>query len=486
MNRPVALPATVGRPPSLWPEPASMAPSPRNGVGRTGEVTEMTQTIIKNYMKMPNFKRVAIALTALLLTATSASAKYEPTADNLQARKEFRDMGFGVFLHWGLYSMLATGEWTMTNKNLNYHEYEKLAKGFYPAEFDAAKWVSAIKASGAKYICFTTRHHEGFSMFKTKYSKYNIVDGTPFKRDILKELADECHRQGIALHLYYSHLDWYREDYPWGRTGRGTGRPSAKGDWKSYYQFMNNQLTELLTNYGKIGAIWFDGWWDHNEDPNFDWQLPEQYALIHGLQPACLVGNNHHVTPFDGEDMQIFERDLPGENTAGLSGQDISRLPLETCETMNGMWGYKITDQNYKNKKTLVQYLVRAAGKNANLLMNIGPQPDGNLPEVAVSRLAEMGEWMKTYGETIYGCRAGIVAPHNWGVTTQKGNKLYVHILDLKDKGLFLPTGNKKIKSAVDFVTRRPVKMAKSGDGITLLLNEVPTEIDKVIELELK
>lgn len=328
MSRPVALPATVGRSPSLWPVPASMAPSPHNGVGRTGEVTEMTQTIIKNYMKMPNFKRVAIALTALLLTATSASAKYEPTEDNLQARKEFRDMGFGVFLHWGLYSMLATGEWTMTNKNLNYHEYAKLAKGFYPAEFDAAKWVSAIKASGAKYICFTTRHHEGFSMFKTKYSKYNIVDGTPFKRDILKELADECHRQGIALHLYYSHLDWYREDYPWGRTGRGTGRPSAKGDWKSYYQFMNNQLTELLTNYGKIGAIWFDGWWDHKEDPNFDWQLPEQYALIHGLQPACLVGNNHHVTPFDGEDMQIFERDLPGENTAGLSGQDISRLPL--------------------------------------------------------------------------------------------------------------------------------------------------------------
>ena len=130
MSRPVALPATVGRLPSLWPAPASMAPSPRNGVGRTGEVTEMTQTIIKNYMKMPNFKRVAIALTALLLTATSASAKYEPTEDNLQARKEFRDMGFGVFLHWGLYSMLATGEWTMTNKNLNYHEYEKLAKGF--------------------------------------------------------------------------------------------------------------------------------------------------------------------------------------------------------------------------------------------------------------------------------------------------------------------------------------------------------------------
>ena len=174
--------------------------------------------------------------------------------------------------------MLATGEWTMTNKNLNYKEYAKLAGGFYPAKFDAARWVSAIKASGAKYICFTSRHHDGFSMFHTRFSDYNIVDATPFKRDILKELADECHKQGIRLHLYYSHIDWYREDAPWGRTGRGTGRPNPKGDWNSYYKFMNNQLTELLTNYGKIGAIWFDGWWDQDQNPDFDWQLPGQYA----------------------------------------------------------------------------------------------------------------------------------------------------------------------------------------------------------------
>ncbi len=441
---------------------------------------------ITTKMKILHNTRTAIILALSLAIATPASAKYQPTEENLQARSEFRDMGFGIFLHWGLYSMLASGEWTMTNKNQNYQEYAKLAKGFYPAEFDAKKWVSAIKAAGARYICFTTRHHEGFSMFHTQYSNYNIVDATPFKRDILKELADECHRQGISLHLYYSHLDWYRTDYPWGRTGRGTGRPDSKGNWKSYYTFMNNQLTELLTNYGKIGAIWFDGWWDHDEDPTFDWQLPEQYALIHKLQPACLIGNNHHKTPFEGEDIQIFERDLPGENRWGYSGQDISRLPLETCETMNGMWGYLISDQNYKDKKTLIQYLVRAAGKNANLLMNIGPQPDGNLPELALKRLAEMGEWMNTYGETIYGCRAGMVEPHSWGVTTEKNNKLYVHILDLKDRGLFIPIGNQKIKSAVDFITRKPVKTTRTDGGITLTLDKAPTEIDKVIELQLK
>ncbi|WP_300812628.1 alpha-L-fucosidase [uncultured Bacteroides sp.] len=411
---------------------------------------------------------------------------YAPSAENLKSRQEFRDKKFGIFLHWGLYAMLATGEWTMTNNDLNYKEYAKLAGGFYPAKFDAARWVAAIKASGAQYICFTTRHHEGFSMFDTQYSDYNIVDATPFKRDVLKELADECHKQGIRLHLYYSHIDWYREDAPWGRTGRGTGRPNPAGDWPSYYRFMNNQLTELLTNYGEIGAIWFDGLWDQDQNPDFDWQLPEQYALIHKLQPACLIGNNHHQVPFEGEDIQIFERDLPGENKAGLSGQDISALPLETCETMNGMWGYKITDQNYKSTKTLIHYLVKAAGKDANLLMNVGPQPDGCLPEVAVQRLAEMGEWMKVYGETIYGTRGGCVAPHPWGVTTQKGNRLFVHILDLQDKALFLPLEGRQVKRAFAFVDKKPVKFKKVDGGITLLLGEVPTDTDTVIELLLE
>lgn len=424
-------------------------------------------------------------LVGACLSFPVRAQSYTPTEENLKSRQEFRDARFGIFLHWGLYAMLATGEWTMTNNNLNYKEYAKLAGGFYPSKFNAAEWVAAIKASGAKYICFTSRHHEGFSMFDTKYSDYNVVDATPFKRDILKELADECHKQGIRLHLYYSHLDWYREDYPWGRTGRGTGRPDAKGNWLSYYQFMNNQLTELLTNYGPIGAIWFDGWWDQDQNSDFDWQLPGQYELIHKLQPACLVGNNHHQTPFEGEDIQIFERDLPGENKAGLSGQDISSLPLETCETMNGMWGYKITDQNYKSTKTLIHYLVKAAGKDANLLMNIGPQPDGCLPQVAVERLKEMGEWMKTYGETIYGTRGGCVAPHPWGVTTQKGDRLFVHILDLQDKALFLPLEGQKVKRAMDFASRQALKFKRVDGGIVLQLDEVPTEVDKVVELQL-
>ena len=429
-------------------------------------------------------KHVAILLLSLLSVTVVRAQDYLPAPENLEAREEFRDDKFGIFIHWGIYSMLAQGEWAMTNLNLNYKEYAKLASGFYPSRFNAEEWVKAIAASGAKYICFTSRHHDGFSMWDTDYSDYNIVDATPFKRDILKELSEACQKYGIKLHLYYSHLDWYRDDYyPLGRTGRGTGR-TTHGEWKTYYEFMNNQITELLTNYAPIRAIWFDGWWD--QQPGFDWGLPEQYAMIHRLQPACLIANNHHQAPFEGEDIQIFERDLPGENTAGYSGQDISALPLETCQTMNGMWGYKITDQDYKSVPDLIHYLVRAAGRNANLLLNVGPQPNGELPAAAVERMREIGEWMQVYGETVYGTRGGDVPPRDWGVTTRKGDKLYVHILDLQDKGLFLPLSGQKVKSAVCFKDRRPVKFTQDKQGVLLEFDAVPADVDYVVELTLK
>ena len=246
-------------------------------------------------------------------------------------------------------------------------------------------------------------------MWNTQQSDFNIVKATPFGRDVIKELADECHAQGIRLHLYYSHLDWMRDEYPAGRTGlKIADRDTSKVDWPAYYDFMNKQLVELLTNYGEIGAIWFDGWWDHEEDATpFDWELKKQYALIHHLQPACLVGNNHHQTPFEGEDIQIFERDVPGQNKAGLSGQEISRLPLETCQTMNGIWGYKVADQNYKSTTELIRLLVQTSGKGANLLLNIGPQPDGTLPKTALSRLSDIGQWLSANGEAIYGTESG-------------------------------------------------------------------------------
>lgn len=411
---------------------------------------------------------------------------YIPSEGNLKARTEFQDAKFGIFLHWGLYAMLGTGEWTMTGRDINYLEYAKLANAFYPHEFDAAEWVSAIKQSGAGYICFTTRHHDGFSMFDTEQTDYNIVDASPYKKDIVKELADACAAQDVKLHLYYSLIDWYRDDCPRGRTGLGTGRPGTGISYEHYYDFMKAQLSELLTNYGPVGAIWFDGVWDQDENPGFDWKLRGLYDHIHAIQPSCLVGNNHHLVPFVGEDIQIFERDLPGENTAGLSGQDISRLPLETCQTMNGMWGYKITDLDYKSTATLVQYLVRAAGRDGNLLLNIGPQPDGKLPAVAVERLKEMGEWLGRYGESIYGTRGGEIPPHDWGVTTRKGDKLYVHILDLQDDALYLQLKG-KVTAAKCLNNGKAVKFdSLKGKGIVLHLDNVPADVDRIVELTIR
>ncbi len=425
----------------------------------------------------------AIAVAAVAATPVTAQ-EYTPAPENLQARREFADSKFGIFIHWGIYSMFAQGEWYLQNAEIDKYEYAKAADAFYPHRFDAKAWVAAIKDAGAKYICFTSRHHDSFSMWDTAESDYNVVDATPFGRDVIKELADECHKQGIKLHLYYSHLDWARDEYPMGRTGkRIIGRDTSKVNWPKYYEFMNRQLTELLTNYGEIGAIWFDGWWDHDEDSiPFDWQLQEQYAMIHRLQPQCLVGNNHHQVPFSGEDIQIFERDLPGENKAGLSGQEISRLPLETCQTMNGMWGYKLIDQEYKSTDTLIQYLVGAAGKGANLLMNVGPQPNGEIPAAALQRLKEIGEWTRANGETIYGTTAGDILVQEWGVTTRKGNRLFVHITNLNSTELHLPL-TCKVKKAFTYADKKPVKVKKTKSGVKLLFNEVPAGVDYIVEL---
>lgn len=434
-------------------------------------------------------KRIFYILTVYVTLSLSNiptinAESYVPTQENLKARQEFSDSKFGIFLHWGIYSMFGQGEWYLQTGGLDCHEYAKAASGFYPSRFDAEKWISAFKDAGAKYICFTTRHHDGFSMFDTEYSDYDIIDATPFKRDIVKELADECARQDIKLHLYYSHLDWTREDYyPLGKTGHKTGRKSH-GKWDTYYSFMNNQLTELLTNYGPIGAIWFDGMWDQPE--NFDWRLEEQYALIHKLQPACLIGNNHHKAPKQGEDFQMFERDLPGENKAGYSaGTEIGNLPLETCQTMNGMWGYKVKDQNYKSSKELIRLLVRTAGKGANLLINIGPQPNGEIPELALDRLKAMGEWLRKYGETIYGTTAGDIMTAEWGTSTRKGDKLYIHIItDSMPQFITLPL-KQKVKKAILFDSQDKVNMEKIKGGVVLHTSELKPSTDCIIELTL-
>ena len=228
---------------------------------------------------------------------------YTPTPENLAARKEFQDIKFGMFIHWGASSVLGAGEWVMNNRNIKVDEYTRLIHIFNPQNFDAAKWVGIAKAAGMKYITFITRHHDGFSNWDTKQSDWKITK-TPYAKDALKQLADECHKKGIKLFCYYSLLDWYRSDYQYetGRTGKGTGR-TEKSNWENYVKFMKAQLTELLTNYGEISGIWFDGHWDQLDNDHdkkqiskVNWHYDEIYKLIHSLQPKCLEvfpGNWH-------------------------------------------------------------------------------------------------------------------------------------------------------------------------------------------------
>ncbi len=424
------------------------------------------------------------------ITAIAANAQndklgqltsYTPTAENLTSRKEFQDMKFGMFIHWGIYSELGAGEWVMHDRKIPYDSYKRLADFFRPEDFNAKAWVAVAKAAGMKYITITTRHHDGFSMYGTKASRYNIVDATPYHKDPLKELAAECKKEGIELHLYYSLLDWGRPDY-------GFGQPIVNGkpehaDWDSYINFMKTQLTELITQYPEARGIWFDGQWERR---TVNWHFDEIYTLIHKLNPAMLIGNNHHLAPFLGEDFQMFEKDLPGGNTTGFSGESkISTLPLETCETINGSWGFNINDRDYKSVKQIVGYLVNAAGRNANFLLNIGPMPNGKIQPEFVDTLTKVGAWMQKNGETIYGTRGNLIAAQPWGVLTAKENTLYVHILNKATADyILIPTLTKKVAKVTAFANGEPLKFKQQPEGVFVYLKGVETTpYDTIIKL---
>ncbi|HVT28380.1 MAG TPA: alpha-L-fucosidase [Lacipirellulaceae bacterium] len=428
---------------------------------------------------------------------------YHPSPENLAARKWFEDAKFGIFIHWGDYSVLGRGEWAMENERIPLNKYETFASQFNPTKFDARKWVSLFKNSGAKYITFTAKHHDGFGMWDSKVSDWDIVDRTPYGRDVLKQLADECHRQGMKIFFYYSLLDWHHPDYyPRGRTGHSTGRPDH-GDWNKYLDYMNAQLAELLNGrYGQIRGIWFDGWWDQqltrtpsheNAEPKItqiDWHLRRTYDMIHRMQPACLIGNNHHVAPFPGEDFQMFERDLPGQNKAGLSGQaKIGKLPLETCDTINHSWGYNSRDKEYKSVPELIRYLVRAAGQNANLLLNIGPRPDGTIDPEMSRRLEGIGKWMTKYAHTIRGTRGGPIRPQAWGASTQTDDAIYLHILDQPsaDKNNWLTlagTSSLMAKTAVRESDSASIALRRDPSGqLQVKLGKHPDQVDIVLRI---
>ncbi len=422
----------------------------------------------------------ALILCGAIAAAHGAAAPYVPAATNLAARKWFEDARFGMFIHWGLYSVPARGEWVMEHEHIPVAGYEKFAAQFDPVQFDPRAIVSLAKRAGMKYITITTKHHDGFAMWATRQSRWNIVDATPYGKDPLKMLVEEARRQGIKVFFYYSLLDWHSTDYwPRGWTGHFTGRP-AGGNFNRYLDYMDGQLTELLTRYGPIGGIWFDGMWDK---PDADWKIQRTYTLIHRLQPAALIGNNHHLAPLPGEDFQMFEQDLPGQNSAGFNTAGISSLPLETCETINHSWGYTRDDKDYKSAPQLIRLLVRAAGANANFLLNVGPTSEGVIQPEFAARLQAMGRWLQTYGETVYGTREGPISPRSWGVSTAKGNYVYLHILDWQEPYLVLPP-LPRMKAAWAFDTHRKVELRAIPGAILLTVPPGPRTIDRIVVLE--
>ena len=435
---------------------------------------------------------LTLLLAAYLLSAQlTAQEGYVPTQENLENREWFQDAKYGLFVHWGVYSILGGGgddgiaEWIMERKNIPIVQYEKLPGFFYPIDFDPEEWVSMVKKAGMKYITITSKHHDGFAMYDSEVSDYNIVDATTYGKDVIGMLKEECDRQGIKLFFYHSQLDWHHPDYyPHGRTGKEIPGRSQSGDFDSYIDYMNTQLAELLTQYGEVGGIWFDGMWDK---PDADWRLGETYAMIHRLQPGALIGSNHHKMPFPGEDFMMFERDLPGENTMGFNNTEIpEEIPLEMCETMNGSWGFNIIDTNYKSVKTLVHTMVRAAGFGANFLLNTGPMPNGKIQPENVDTLMAIGGWLETYGDAIYGTRKGPVRPQDWGAMTTRGDRVFVHLLEHDGRDLFIEGYTPEVKSAVLFDDGSEVEMKRERGGLRLTVPEGRLKpIDTIVVLTL-
>ena len=426
----------------------------------------------------------------LALLACLAPAATPPDAERERRLDWWRDARFGMFIHWGLYSLPAgywngkevpgIGEWIMNHARIPVKEYEKLAEKFNPVRFDADQWVSVAKNAGMKYIVITAKHHDGFAMFNSKASKYNIVEATPFHRDPMKELAAACQRQGIRLCFYYSQTqDWHEPD----GIGNDWDFPDeSKKDFNRYFQNkVIPQVRELLTQYGPIGLIWFD------TPRNMTREQSAQLAnLVHQLQPACLV--NGRV----GNGMGDY--DSAGDNQISFAK---GVREWETPVTLNDTWGFKVDDNHWKTPEVLIHQLATTVSQGGNYLLNVGPTALGVIPRPSVDRLEEVGRWMKVNGQSIYESKASPY-PYDfpWGVMTSARGRLYLHVFNWPKDGTLTLYGLKSKVGRAELLTSTgwPVQFkqthAKGAENYSLALMKLPEPtapdpIDTVIALSL-
>jgi len=348
---------------------------------------------------------------------------------SVQGLKWFQDIRFGMFIHWGLYSILARQEWVMHIEQISVPNYEPLMQQFNPHKFNADEWVSIAADAGQKYMVITSRHHDGFSMYNTALSDYKVTN-TPFGRDPIEELANACQRRGdVKLGFYSSVLDWHHAAYRF--------RKESGLEWPDYLDFLHGQVRELCTNFGEIACLWFDGDWPrHKLDESNAYfaaggpfEYEKLYDMVHTLQPNAVIINNRHDKPLPGEDLQGFEQDLPGMNSAGFNTGTIYGLPLEVCMTLNDHWGFYRNDDNHKSTRHLVHMLARSASAGANYLLNVGPTPEGEILAIHALRLRQIGAWLKLNGASVYGTRAGSIPATPATVSTWQGDTHYVHVL---------------------------------------------------------
>jgi len=434
-------------------------------------------------------KILCCAVTAAALGSMVARTAQEPP-HQFEARTQWwRQAKFGMFIHWGIYAVPADctdlngnrggAEWYLSNKHMQVKDYEKFAAQFNPVRFNAAQWVQIAKDAGMKYIVITSKHHDGFCLFGSQLTDYCITKATPFKRDPLRELAAACEKAGLKLCFYHSIMDWHHPDYLPRRGWEKETRPAAGASLERYLDYMKGQLRELLTHYGPIGVLWFDGGWEHNAT---ELRSAEVNRMIRSLQPAIIINDRNQLP----EDHATPEQGIPAGAMPG------GRL-WETCMTMNDTWGYAKNDTNWKSAEDLVRKLCDIAHKGGNFLLNVGPTAEGEIPPASVERLAQIGQWMKVNGQSIYGAQQSPFKKLPFeGRCTVKGNRLYLQVfkwpgeglkvagLRTPVKGAWAPAGRQKLK-----VTAAPAAEAGLPPVISISQPKRLDPIATVIELRL-
>ena len=448
--------------------------------------------------------KILLLLLAVIISTTSLAgctqaAKTQadkPLSAETKKQKDARmqwwqDARFGMFIHWGLYAIPAGqwkgktnhAEWIRHSAHIPIDEYDKFVDQFNPTQFNAEQWVRMAKDAGMKYIVITSKHHDGFSLYDSSYTDYDVMS-TPFKRDILKELSVACRKQGVKFCFYHSIMDWHHPDY---LPRRGWEKRSSEGaDYQRYITYMKAQLKELVTRYDPA-VLWFDGEWEGTWTHEEGLKL---YDYVRSLKPDIIINNRvdkgrsgmRGMTRDDSfaGDFGTPEQEVPH---TGLSGVD-----WESCITMNNHWGYNSHDKNFKSTKFLIHQLVDIVSKGGNYLLNIGPTAKGTFPQESIDRLSRMGKWMKLNGQSIYGTTASPLGKLPWGRCTAKPGKLYLHVFDWpKDGRLLVPGLKNEVSRTWLLANKSRLKTTASEDGLVVELPKAPLdEIDTVIVLKVK